>query len=56
MQNKFIINACVNGMAAAKKDNPHLPVSAKEITRDVVICVSARSPHTISETRQCLGL
>jgi len=41
MQNKFIINVCLNGMVAANKDNPHLP---------------GRSPHTISETRPCPGL
>jgi 3-keto-5-aminohexanoate cleavage enzyme len=40
MQNKFLINVCLNGMMATKKDNPHLPISEKEIARDVEECVA----------------
>jgi uncharacterized protein (DUF849 family) len=40
MQNKFFINVCLNGMVAAKKGNPHLPVSEKEIARYVEECVA----------------
>lgn len=39
MQNKFIINVCLTGMVATKKDNPYIPLSPEEIASDVKECV-----------------
>ncbi len=39
MRDKFIINVCLSGMVPTKKANPHLPVSAQEIQKDVQACV-----------------
>ena len=39
MSGKFIINVCLNGMVATKKQNPHLPLSEKEIVTDVEKCI-----------------
>lgn len=39
MHDSFIINVCLNGMLAAKEDNPNLPLTGHEIARDVERCI-----------------
>jgi uncharacterized protein (DUF849 family) len=36
---KFIVNVCLTGIVASKKQNPFLPVSPEEIAEDVRSCV-----------------
>ena len=38
---KLIINAALTGMVHNKGDNPHLPISPKEIADDVRRCADA---------------
>ena len=40
MQDKFIVNVCLSGVVPSKKANPHLPVNAQEIQKDVESCVA----------------
>jgi uncharacterized protein (DUF849 family) len=53
MQNKFIINVCLTGMVATKKDDSYVSLVERIIKIRKPV---GKSPCTISETRQCLGL
>jgi 3-keto-5-aminohexanoate cleavage enzyme len=39
MPDKFIINVCLTGALPSKKANPHIPISPREMIRDVEECV-----------------
>lgn len=40
LEGKYIINVCLTGMIGRKAHNPHLPVTAAEIAKDVETCVA----------------